>query len=152
MPLPITLTTKLGEEVGQGVDVAVDALGQLPGPVRLVKGHVEPQNVAEQIEAQGIGRGPGHRLAHVDVDDRQDLCGGSDGEEERAVAQQRRRRGARKGLIQKSLNNLGVDQPQAGFSQRAKPPRRSSAATAGGRIGYNRDQNCFAGIFIGNLV
>ena len=46
---------ELREEIGQLVDIAVHALDQLAGRVRLVEGHVKPQQVFGQRGAQGVG-------------------------------------------------------------------------------------------------
>ena len=63
---------KLREEGRERGHVAVDSLDQLAGRMGLVKGHVEPQAVRDQVGAQRVGGGPADAMAHV---------GGGDGDQ-----------------------------------------------------------------------
>ncbi len=56
---------KTGQESGQRVHVAVHPFDQLARRMRLVKAKVEPYQVCGQVDAQRVGRRPGHLLNPV---------------------------------------------------------------------------------------
>ena len=120
----------LGEKLGQGGHVAVDALDQLAGGVRLVKGHVQAQDVGGQVAAQGVGGRPGNALAEIG----RPKADGLDDDGRAQVDQGRPRQfpGRRPGLggVDKRAHDLRVDQLQAnardqkpGQQQDARPLR-----------------------------
>jgi hypothetical protein len=73
---------ELGEEVGEGGDVAVDALDHLAGGAGGVEGHVEPQAVLDEVAAQEVRGGPADGGAEDGGGAAQHLGAEGDGEED----------------------------------------------------------------------
>ena len=58
----VVMSLKLGEEIGERIDITFDSLDQRPRRIRLVKCHVQPQTVLRQVDTEKVCCRPRHTL------------------------------------------------------------------------------------------
>ena len=88
--VPDYVNGEAGEEIGQRGHVSVDTLDHPTGGVVLVKSGIQVQGMIEQIQPEGIGCRPGHRLSYVGGSHGQALRKDSDAEKQQSRTNQDR--------------------------------------------------------------
>jgi len=107
---------ELREEVGQRIDIAVNALDQFTGGMRLVKSHIQPETVSYQVSAQVVGRRPGHIFADIRGIDRDPLIRYGDDNKGHGGIGERLERPSAHVRVDKVTDQLRVQKLQANAS------------------------------------
>ena len=118
----------LAEEFGQRRDVAVDALDQLAGRVRLVKWHIEAEQVAGQVGTEAVRGCPAQIEAGIGTAQVDHPAQQPDDQVEDARERQDGQRPTCLRSVEEHTNDLGVDQSQRDVGKDERGDKRDAPA------------------------